>query len=47
MVNQGNRLIVEGETYHVCTGMNDKPRRLPEELVSKLSPFLLPEDQTA
>ncbi len=46
MVNQGNRLIVEAETYHVCTGMNEKPKRLPDELVAKLSPFLPPEDRT-
>jgi len=29
-------LIVEGETFHVCTGVNEKPKRLPEELAAKL-----------
>jgi acyl-CoA thioester hydrolase len=38
--NQINRLLVEAETFHVCTGTNEKPKRLPEELLVKLSPFL-------
>ena len=29
-------LILEGETFHVCTGLNEKPKRLPEELAAKL-----------
>jgi acyl-CoA thioester hydrolase len=29
-------LILEGETFHVCTGVNEKPKRLPEELAAKL-----------
>jgi acyl-CoA thioester hydrolase len=29
-------LILEGETFHVCTGLNEKPKRVPEELVQKL-----------
>jgi acyl-CoA thioester hydrolase len=29
-------LILEGETFHVCTGLNDKPKRLPEDLAAKL-----------
>ena len=32
-------LILEGETFHVCTGLNEKPRRLPEELATKLNNF--------
>jgi acyl-CoA thioester hydrolase len=32
-------LILEGETFHVCTGLNEKPRRLPEELAEKLKTF--------
>lgn len=27
---------VEGHTYHVCTNLEDKPRRLPAELMSAL-----------
>jgi acyl-CoA thioester hydrolase len=28
-------LILEGETFHVCTGLNEKPKRIPEALVTK------------
>jgi acyl-CoA thioesterase FadM len=33
-------LILEGETFHVCTGLNEKPKRVPEALVTKLNNFL-------
>ncbi len=36
------RLILEGETLHVCTGVNEKPKRLPEELVTALRAFAVP-----
>jgi acyl-CoA thioester hydrolase len=36
IVNQNGKLILEAETFHVCTGVDDKPRRLPEELAGKL-----------
>ena len=29
-------LVLEGETFHVCTGVNEKPKRLPEELAVRL-----------
>ena len=38
--NQAGVRILEAGTWHVCTGLNDKPRRLPEELVAALQPFL-------
>jgi len=34
-------LILEGETFHVCTGLNEKPKRVPEELVARLNGFLM------
>jgi acyl-CoA thioesterase FadM len=34
--------ILEAETFHVCTGLNEKPKRLPEELAARLQPFLRP-----
>ena len=34
------RLILEGETHHVCTGLNEKPKRLPADLIVKLGPHL-------
>jgi acyl-CoA thioester hydrolase len=32
-------LILEGETFHVCTDLCDKPIRLPEDLRARLQPF--------
>ena len=40
IVNQAGRLVLEAETFHACTGVNEKPKRLPEELVEKLKPYL-------
>jgi len=40
IINQNGQLILEAETKHVCTGLNDKPKRLPEELVTTLQPYL-------
>jgi acyl-CoA thioester hydrolase len=40
IVNQNNLLILEGETFHVCTGLNEKMKRLPEELTERLRPFV-------
>jgi acyl-CoA thioester hydrolase len=39
IVNQNRRLILEGETFHVCTGVDEKPKRIPEELAEKLRKF--------
>jgi len=38
--NQSSAKILEAETFHVCTGLNDKPRRLPDELVATLRPYI-------
>ena len=40
ILNQDGRLILEAETFHVCTGVDEKPKRLPEELSAKLAPYL-------
>jgi len=40
ITNQDSKLLVEAETHHVCTGVNEKPKRLPEELAEKLKPYL-------
>lgn len=45
ILNQDGRLLLEGETQHVCTGTNEKPRRLPDELVGALQPFLAVESE--
>jgi len=38
ITNQHGKLILEAETFHVCTGLNEKPKRVPEELAVKLAP---------
>src|SRR5277367_5292845 len=40
ILNQNSKLILEAETFHVCTGIDEKPKRLPEELAEKLKPYL-------
>ncbi|MEI9961970.1 MAG: acyl-CoA thioesterase [Limisphaerales bacterium] len=35
ILNHNGRLILEAETFHVCTDLKDKPKRVPEELVKK------------
>jgi len=37
VMNQNGKLLLEAETFHVCTGMNEKPKRLPPELAAKLA----------
>jgi acyl-CoA thioester hydrolase len=36
IINQAGTLVLEAETFHACTSLAEKPRRLPEELLSKL-----------
>jgi acyl-CoA thioester hydrolase len=40
ILNQENKIIVEAETFHVCTSLSEKPKRLPEDLAEKLKPYL-------
>jgi len=40
ILNQNGKLILGAETFHVCTGVDEKPKRLPEELAEKLRPYL-------
>jgi acyl-CoA thioester hydrolase len=40
VTNQFGKLVLEAETFHACTGIDEKPRRMPEELAEKLKPFL-------
>jgi acyl-CoA thioester hydrolase len=42
ILNQANTLILEAETFHICTALNEKPKRLPEDLVEMLQPCLRP-----
>ena len=34
ITNQDGKLILTGETYHVCAGLDEKPQRLPEALTA-------------
>ncbi|HEY2329398.1 MAG TPA: thioesterase family protein [Verrucomicrobiae bacterium] len=40
ILNQDGKLILEAETFHCCTSRDEKPKRLPEELVEKLAAHL-------
>jgi acyl-CoA thioester hydrolase len=40
VTNQHGKLILEAETFHACTGIDEKPKRMPEELAEKLKPLL-------
>jgi acyl-CoA thioester hydrolase len=40
VLNQNNALLLEAETFHVCTGLNEKPKRPPEKLVEQLRVYL-------
>ena len=40
VVGTEGRLILEGQTLHVCTSLEDKPRRLPPALIASLGPSL-------
>jgi len=44
--NQSGALILEGETFHACTGLEEKPRRIPEQLDQLLRPWLRAGDST-
>ena len=40
IVNQNDKLILEGAARHVCTTLAEKPKRLPEKLIELLAPYL-------
>jgi acyl-CoA thioester hydrolase len=40
VLNYEGRELVEGTTVHACTGLDDKPRRLPEGLAAALQPYV-------
>jgi acyl-CoA thioester hydrolase len=41
ITNQNGATIVEAQTQHICTGLSENPRRLPENLTKLLYPYLL------
>ncbi len=40
--NQHQLLVLTAETHHACAGLDEKPRRLPAELLARLEPWLSP-----
>jgi len=45
VLNQEGKLILEAETFHACTSRDEKPKRLPTELVARLQPFITTDGQ--
>ena len=42
ILNQSGRLVLQAETTHVCSSIDEKPRRMPKELLPVLEPYLKP-----
>jgi acyl-CoA thioester hydrolase len=40
ILNQAGKVILEAETYHCCTSLEGRPKRLPEETMTKLAPYM-------
>jgi acyl-CoA thioester hydrolase len=40
ILNQHGVLVLEAESLHACAGLNEKPKRLPDELLARLAPYL-------
>lgn len=40
ITNQTGGLVLEGETFHVCMNLEEKMKRLPEEFVAVVRPYL-------
>jgi len=44
VASEAQTVILEASTFHVCTSLDEKPKRLPPELSSLLQPYLIPSD---
>jgi acyl-CoA thioester hydrolase len=44
ILNEAQTEILEASTFHVCTSLDEKPKRLPPELSNLLQPYLVPSD---
>jgi acyl-CoA thioester hydrolase len=40
ILNQAGNLLVEAETFHVCTNRDSQPRRLPDSLRAALQAYI-------
>ncbi len=38
--NQQGALVLEAQTFHACTGLDERPKRLPGDLSAALLPYL-------
>jgi acyl-CoA thioester hydrolase len=47
IVKESGAVVLEAETRHVCTGLNERPRSLPPELLTALQPYLRKESASA
>ena len=47
IANQLGTVILTGETLHVCTGLDEKPRRLPDALSRQIAPYCHAESEPA
>jgi len=45
--NQTDTAILTAETFHVCAGLNEKPKRLPEDLFASLQPYVRSAEEIA
>ena len=43
ITNQAGKLILQAETFHACTSLEDKPKRLPGTMTERLLPYLDPQ----
>lgn len=41
-LTEAGKLVLEAETFHVGTGLDEKPKRLPADLADRLVPYLRP-----
>lgn len=38
---KGGRIILQGETWHTCAGLDEKPKRLPEDVIAAINPYII------
>jgi len=41
ILNQDGKLILEAETFHCCTSRDEKPKRMPADMVEKMLPLVM------
>ena len=40
ILNATGNLLLEGETRHICASIDEKPMRMPKDVIEKLKPYL-------